>query len=399
MMSRCYFFRPNGVPVLTVRRTAAIGDAIMATVVAEKLSRAGAEVVFQTALPIQPVIRRCPWVSRVDNPVGAHGYHGREINLDGARESEKVNRARHFSDTFLTVANQQLVSQRLNLGPALNCRPVLIVRDNERAAVQAQLAAHPRPWIFICPRSNSFAVRQVSDGVWQAASGVSEDDVLARHTPGPGRHRRFALPQRGHAAAAALRSGLLVTVDTGPMHIAAALGTPLVVILQSLSPEMHLSDQRDWVMIAPKLDCLHCMERICPKNRHLPPCQNIDPNLVASAVNARVSGLEDGQVSAVIATYRAPAHRLNRVLELILPEVAEVVVTRALDAQLPAGAMQDRKIRYVVKQQRNIGFGRNVNYGVRQTFHEWLLIINDNCYLNHGAVEAMLNRLNPTRGF
>lgn len=402
-MTPCYLVNPNGTPLFVLRRTAAIGDAVMATVVAEKLQQLGIEVCFQTALPIHPVMRRCPHIARVEVPSSPHinnNQHSGRIDLDGAREAEKENRDRHFCEQFITRANAQLKHVGINLGGPFNCRPVLRVSRHEREAVAAKLARYPRPWVFINPRSNSFVVRHVPTGVWYLAARTMIGTKFWMGTD-PAPVGIVDLRCRTVDCLTPLLSvaDMLVTVDTGPMHIAAAMGVPVLVILQSSSPDMHLSDQRDWSMIAPAgLTCLHCMERVCPKNRQMPPCQNIAPEYVAASANAKVQGLSDGQVSAVIPTYRAPAARLNRVIEALMPQVAEVIVTRALDGVFPIGAMTHPKVRYVVKQERGIGFGRNVNFGVRHTLHEWVLVINDDCYLNAGAVHDLMREARPDIG-
>lgn len=392
-MNACYLIHRNGAPAVSIRRTIAIGDCVCASAVADKLSEQGYRVIYQTCAAIRPIIACCP---SVDSVMDAGGVA--DANLDGAKEAEKENRTRHFAETFFTAANRQLRQRGIDLGPPINCRPTLHARANDVQAIKARLETRLRPWVFICPRSNSYNVRQVPDGVWLEAARRMRGSAfwLGTHPAPPGivdLHCRDTAQLVPLLAAA----DLLVTVDTGPMHIAAALGVPVVAILQSSSPEMHLNDQRDWTMVAPPgLDCLHCMERLCPKSRWDPPCQHVPPDLIADAVNSRLDAYRDGRVSVVIPTYRAPDHRLNRCLQAVLDQVDEIIVTRDADGQLPAGAMQHPKIRYVQKRQARIGFGRNVNYGFRHTCHEWVCILNDDCYLNLGAIAELL-RVSRTR--
>ena len=392
-MSSCFLVRQNG-GAITMRRTAAIGDCIMATVVARKLAERGFPAIFQTHPGIAPLIQRSPWVSRVENPGGAVN-----VNLDGAGEAEKVNRRSHFQETFIASANSQLRHLGIDLGPALNCKPVLQVRANEQKAVAAQLGPYARPWVFICPRSNSYAVRQVPDGIWhEAARRMQGTKFWIGTHPAPPEIVDLRCRTQDMLAPLLSVADLLVTVDTGPMHVAVALGVPVVVILQSSSPEMHLSDQRDWAMIGPNLECLHCMERICPKNRWMPPCQNVAPDLIAAAVNERLGAYSDGKVSAVVPTYHAPGYRLNHVLENLLPQVDEIIVTREAGGAFPSDAMRHVKIYYYTKEKGGIGFGRNVNFGVRHTRHSWILIVNDDLYINAGTVQTMLAAAKPDTG-
>lgn len=393
-MNSCYLV-PLGIPTsIIVRRGAAIGDCVMASVVAEKLSQLGIPVTWQTVPAIQGIMRRCPYIARVEGPGGVP-----HVNLDGAREAEKDHSHLHFCETFMTAANLQLTHHGIDLGLAHNCRPVLCARPNEVATVKASLVSYPRPWIFICPRSNSWSVRQVPDGIWQVAASqmIGTKFWIGTHPAPPGIVDLRCRSEEGLVGILAA-ADLLVTVDTGPMHIAAAQRIPVVAILQSSSPERHLSDQRDWNMIWPNLDCLHCMEKTCPKNRWQPPCQNVPPELIAAAANQRANAYTDDKISCVIPTYRAPDYRLNHCLENILPQVDEIIVTREKAGVFPAGAMQHPKIRYVVKDAEHIGFGPNVNYGVRHTHHEWVVLLNDDCYMNPGSVEAMRRQAKPDTG-
>jgi GT2 family glycosyltransferase len=189
---------------------------------------------------------------------------------------------------------------------------------------------------------------------------------------------------------------ILVTVDTGPAHIAAALGIPMVVLGQSSSPELHYSDQRDFETVWPKgdLDCLNCQQNICPKSNYSPPCQSFDPEVVADVVNRK---LNPDTVSALIPTFRADANNLSKCINNVVDQVDEVVLTIAADGQLPT-IPNHPKVRVVRCPRSNIGFGRNVNFGMRHTFGRWVLLLNDDCYLNGNTVELLKAQRHPTVG-
>src|SRR5271154_4518957 len=72
---------------IVVRRNAALGDALCATVVADKLIEQGFDVVFQTHAACHCIIRRHPRIARVEEP---QGYT--DINLDGAYENNPQRR-------------------------------------------------------------------------------------------------------------------------------------------------------------------------------------------------------------------------------------------------------------------------------------------------------------------
>jgi ADP-heptose:LPS heptosyltransferase len=77
----------------------------------------------------------------------------------------------------------------------------------------------------------------------------------------------------------------IVTVDTGPMHIALAMGIPTFVIYQSIDPRMTFEGAQNLTLIQSKLECLGCCKLECPINPKEPPCQAIDSTLIAETVN------------------------------------------------------------------------------------------------------------------
>jgi heptosyltransferase-2 len=64
------------------------------------------------------------------------------------------------------------------------------------------------------------------------------------------------------------RSRLLVTTDSGPRHIAAALGTPTVVLFGPIDARASRNYQRDTIELSVPLDCAPCGRRVCPLGHH-----------------------------------------------------------------------------------------------------------------------------------
>lgn len=80
---------------------------------------------------------------------------------------------------------------------------------------------------------------------------------------------------------------LVLSNDSGLMHIACALQRPTVVVYGSSSPDFTppLSDQVDIVRLG--LDCSPCFERTCPL-KHLNCLEQLAPEKVLNAMNALV---------------------------------------------------------------------------------------------------------------
>jgi GTP:adenosylcobinamide-phosphate guanylyltransferase len=379
---------------MIVRRNAAVGDALCATIVADKLIDQGFDVVFQTHSACHCVIRRHPRIIRVEEP---QTYT--DVQLDNAYELNPSRRRMHFHDMFIGKANEQLGRLGINLGEARNCKPVIRVTPVERPYALEKFKEYPKPWVFICPRSDTYACRQVPDGIWfEAAKRINGTKFwLGRH-PAPNGIVDLKCQHLDNVILWLSVADLLVTVDTGPMHIGAALGVPIVALGQSSSPELHLNDQNDFITICPKLDCLNCQQNICPLNAAEPPCQKFDPQFIADWANAKLGQIYSERISAVVTIWKPEVGVLNRCLECLLPQVTEIVVAMEANSILPPGALQNERIRYVRKPLANIGYGRNCQHAFRQTTGKYVVVMNDDVFLEPDAVAKMMECMKPGVG-
>jgi GT2 family glycosyltransferase len=371
---------------VVVKRCAAIGDCLAATCVVDRLIDRGYSVVYQAHAGVHCVLRRCKNKFTITEPNGfAH------IDLDGAYENDPQRKTKHFSSMFLEKANEQLRVRQLHLGGPYNCKPRMNCSQAESRGAQ-QVQNYPRPWVFICPRSNTYNVRNVPDGIWQEAAARIHGSKfwLGNHGPAPPGIVDLGVRHLDNLIVWMSVADLVVSVDTGPMHIAAAMGIPIVAISQSSSPELPISDQCDYVALTPPLNCLNCQQLVCPINQHVPPCQNIDPELIASWANARLRSQSGNDVSAVVAVYKPDVTILNRCLESLVAQVSEIFVVRDTAGLFPAGALQHQKVRYITKGQHDIGYGRRANFGARHTNGRWILFCNDDAWLEPGAVGHLL---------
>ena len=381
--------RKNVAPrTIMVRRWAAIGDSLAASVVADKLIALGHDVIWQTHPDIHCVFRRHPRIGRITGDGGKV-----DVNLDGAYENHPRRRELHFHQIFIAQAARNLAGMGIDLDRAFNCRPELVISDQERFSALEKFLPYPKPWVFVCPQSDHMPSRQVPPAVWSAAAEKIQGTKfwLGRQSA-PANFVDLFCRHLDNLIVWLSAADLLVTTDTGPMHIANAIGTPVLAIGQSSSPDLHLSDQTDFMTIQPVLHCLNCQTQNCPLPGHdkaRPPCQNINPGQIAAWANAKLMMKYSDGVSAVIPIYQPEASVLNRCLDCVLPQVDEVIITMEGNSRLPDGTRRHEKIRMVKKPLGRIGFGRNVNFGVRHSCHKWLLILNDDVFLKPDAVAKM----------
>lgn len=374
-------------PKIIVRRTSAIGDALAASCVADRLHQLGYECEFQTHVNIHCLLRYQPSISAVLPPGGyAH------VDLDRSYETNPARRTLHFSEMFMARADESLRPYGISLGPAFNCRPKLCLPRALLEMSHAKFANFPRPWVFLVPRSNTYAVRQVPDPIWESAASKIKGTCFWLGTmAAPKGIIDLEARHLDNVIAWLASADLVISVDTGPLHIAAALGRQIIALGQSSSPDLHISDQCDFETIWPEgnLNCLNCQENICRINHYLPPCQSFDPEKIAAKANQKLVGLANNDVSAAISIYQPEANVLNRCVECLLPQVQEIVVTVDKAGKIPPGAIQHGKVRYVHHRQFNIGYGRKMNHATRHTSGRYVLQINDDCFLNEGAVAKM----------
>ncbi len=376
-------------PILRVRRTGAFGDCIAATGIAIKLREMGYDTVFKCSPAVKPIVELSPFLRVVEDPEGAC-----DIELDNAYEQNPDRVSHSFMEIFVDVANKQLRAKRIQIPNAVQCTPSLVVPEKWKALALDMLHEFPKPWVFICPRSNSHTNRTVHEVIWnQACSMIGGTKFwIGNHTQEvPPSIIDLGVKSMTDTMTYLSVADLLISVDSGPMHMAAAVGVPIIGLLQSSSPELHLSDQRDFEVLRPdNLTCLNCQKTLCPMDSDYPYCQSFTPEAIAAAANRKLRMYLHNDVSAVITAYKPTGARLNKAIRAVLPQACEVIVTFNADGVIPGDALQHPKVKYIKTRLPDIGYGRNANFGIRHTCGKYILLLNDDVYLNPGAVDKAM---------
>lgn len=85
------------------------------------------------------------------------------------------------------------------------------------------------------------------------------------------------------------RANVFVTGDTGPMHIAAAVGTPIVALFGPADPLRTGPYAADAIVLSKRLPCSPCFAWKCPLGHAEPPCMaDISVDDVFNAVTRRL---------------------------------------------------------------------------------------------------------------
>lgn len=263
---------------ITIRRSAALGDALSGTIVAQALKKQGHTITYQTLPVFHPVLRRCPHVDKVESPDG-HCH----INLDGCYEKHPLRKVMHIYDLMFATAQQQFPEIMWRPG----YRPALSPVGREGFAALNRLSTHDAPWVMVCPRSEHYVMRQVPDAIWTETSKLLNGETLfwlGLH-PAPANFVDLKVRNWEMLVAYLSNADLLVTVDTGPMHIAAAMDIPVVAISQAVDPNLRLPQGCGaHIVTIDHLPCTNCQLTLCPIDPVAPPCQKVDPQRIAEAV-------------------------------------------------------------------------------------------------------------------
>ena len=149
------------------------------------------------------------------------------------------------------------------------------------AAVAAHFARVPGVVVVVTGAPPTF--RTVMDGLDEVtlAAEVAEADPRILNLAG-----RLNVKEFGALLA---RAGVLLTCDTGPMHIGAALGTPLVVLSGAADPDRTGPLTHNSVVLRDRsLPCVPCRDRVCARHDVL--CMdNLTVPSVVAAVEQRLS--------------------------------------------------------------------------------------------------------------
>ena len=75
-------------------------------------------------------------------------------------------------------------------------------------------------------------------------------------------------------------------------------------------------------------------------------------NGIVAWSNARLNGRETESVAAIVPIYQPEAQTLNQCLNMVLPQVDEIIVTGEGLSKIPTGAIRHPRVKYVQNARR-----------------------------------------------
>lgn len=242
-----------------------------------RASGAGTHLVFRKQMDVRPETGRVGHAvddfSKELRPLGIESVPDRRLDfVVPAAAHERVAallRAEGVADETRLLVINPAASRPLNRWPL------------ERIAeVAARFAARVGTRVAVTGAPSSF--RTVMDGLDEIglAGRVAAVDRRILNLAG-----RLSLKEFGALLA---RADALLTCDTGPMHIGAALETPLVVLSGAADPDRTGPlTPNSTVLIDRTLPCVPCRDRLCARGDVM--CmQNLTVESVTAAVEARL---------------------------------------------------------------------------------------------------------------
>ena len=102
--------------------------------------------------------------------------------------------------------------------------------------------------------------------------GPKEREIARRIVELSGQSRVFSMAEQpmdlGTSKACIRRCRLMVSTDSGPRHIAAAFGLPVVTLFGPMLPVWSENPTQKAVNLVLDLDCIGCHKRVCPLGHH-----------------------------------------------------------------------------------------------------------------------------------
>lgn len=224
-------------------------------------------------------------LARIPRIVG-YSTDGRSLLL-----TQRIKRATNFKKEHQVFYYLQLMEKYLSMAGATSVKPDIVkliwnITEEEKAQADKLLENNVSPQKKLIginpgaaygPAKRWFPERfaEVGDELAQKYEivifGSSYEKEIATSIAKLMRFKPLNLAGKTtlrQLAALISRCSLFITNDTGAMHIAAALGTPIVAIFGPTDPQRTAPWGDGHIVVQKKIMCSPCMKKKCPKRHH-----------------------------------------------------------------------------------------------------------------------------------
>jgi lipopolysaccharide heptosyltransferase I len=208
---------------------------------------------------------------------------GAPVRIGWERDFLRESVSRFFYTEVVTPKRIHIIDQQMELLKPLGIDPVWETEIRLQAQAAARRSVQHKVegladyivinpggnWLTKCwepERYGELALRLMNDGhpvvvTW----GPGEEDLKRRLVRSAGRGVREVPTTLEELVALCETARLFVGGDTGPMHFAAAVGTPIVAIFGPTSSDRNGPFRREDIVVEKRLSCRPCYERDhCP---------------------------------------------------------------------------------------------------------------------------------------
>lgn len=263
---------------ITVDRQNAMGDAILASAVCSLLHSRGHKVGLWTARGLREVFNHHPHLTAVD------GCYGKHVSLNGAFEKLEERTGVNRRHEYLTRALRELERNGIAIKADELPPAVLTVTDEERSDALIELLTLPRPLVAICPGSESWDNRKIPNEIWsKVRAGIEGTAVWVGKWDAP--EGVFDAKARTLRRLMAMISACdyMISADTGPAHMALALGVPTTIVEGPFLAETMLHPDDPWTSCHADIGCLGCADFKCGLTNGKDACAMPNPKAIIEA--------------------------------------------------------------------------------------------------------------------
>lgn len=120
----------------------------------------------------------------------------------------------------------------------------------------------------------------------QAEVGISQDIMMKISLPVI---NAVGLTTLLEMAALIEKAALVIAGDTGPLHMAGALGVPTIGLFGPTNPQIYAPQGREHISLVSNLPCAYCHKKQCSKAKEAPCMGQITPEVVIGKVYEQVT--------------------------------------------------------------------------------------------------------------